>query len=231
MPPSMPPIFCLVSSSTFFTASLQAATTISCSIATSPATPGSIFTASTFLWPCIFHVPIPPPAEASTRMRATSCCMRSCICCACFIMFCMLPGSFTYLLLQIANRSNLPAEYFLKFLHFRIGQRSRRSLVLGRLLRLRRSRRRRALSGDDLDLQRTPHNAPHRLVQVVRIHAEQELFRRGELQLVSGSGHCRVLNAVRRKLHADLHEGGMQALFPVQVGCWLLVGGCWLNWW
>src|SRR5882762_5706460 len=154
-PPNKPLIFCCVCSSTFFTASLQAATTISCSISTSPATSGSIFTASTFLWPSILTVTIPPPAEASTRMRPTSCCMRSCICCACFIMFCMLPGSFTYLLLQIANRSNLPAEYLLKFLHFRIGQRASRRLVLGRLLRLRRRRRRRgALPGDDLDLQR-----------------------------------------------------------------------------
>src|SRR5260370_26702008 len=178
MPPNMPPIFCLVSSSTFFTASLQAATTMSCSISTSPATSGSILTARTFLWPSILTVTIPPPEDASTRIRATSCCMRSCICCACFIMFCMLPGSFTYLLLQIANRSNLPAEYLLKFLHLRIGQRSRRSLVLRRFLRLRRSRRRRALPGDDLDPQRTPHNAPHRLVPVVRIHAEHELFRR-----------------------------------------------------
>src|SRR6266480_2626493 len=158
----MPLIFCLVSSSTFFTASLQAATTISCSISTSPATSGSIFTASTFLWPSILTVTIPPPDEASTRIRATSCCMRSCICCACFIMFCMLPGSFTYLLLQIANRPNLPAEYLLELLHFRIGQRSRRSLVLGRFLCLCGSRHRSgALPGDDLDLQRTPHDAPH----------------------------------------------------------------------
>ena len=54
MPPSIPPIFFCVSSSTFLTASLQAAITRSCSISTSPATSGSIFTPVTFLWPSIF---------------------------------------------------------------------------------------------------------------------------------------------------------------------------------
>src|SRR5437879_2640972 len=133
-PPSMPPIFCLASSSTFFTASLQAATTRSCSISTSPATSGSIFTLSRFFWPSIFTDTIPPPAEASTRICASSCCRRSCICCACFIMVCMFPGSFmsgllvqfrTALLIylfQVADRAHFAAKNFAKALHLRIRQ-------------------------------------------------------------------------------------------------------------
>src|SRR6266702_4198488 len=150
----MPLIFCLVSSSTFFPASLHAATTISCSISTSPATSGSIFPASTFLWPSILTVTMPPPAEASTRICATSWCMRSCICCACFIIDCMLPGSFTYLLLQIPDRSNLAAEDLLKPFHFGIGQRARRGLILWRLPDTGCYGLRRRRAGDDLDLHR-----------------------------------------------------------------------------
>src|SRR6266851_8246837 len=197
-PPNKPLIFCCVCSSTFFTASLHAATTISCSISTSPATSGSIFTASTFLWPSIFTVTIPPPAEASTRMRATSCCMRSCICCACFIMFCMLPGSFTYLLLQIANRSNLAAEYFLEPFHFRIAQRARRGFVRWRLLGSRRRRRSR-LAGRDLDLHRPARETADRLVQVVCPHPQHELLGRGEMQFTRRRGHRRVLDAIGRE--------------------------------
>src|SRR5260370_26608764 len=184
MPPNMPLIFCLVSSSTFFTASLQAATTISCSISTSPATSGSILTARTFLWPSIFTVTIPPPEDASTRISATSCCMRSCICFACFIMFCMLPGNFMSLLLQIADRANLAAEYLLKFFHFRIGQRPGRSLALGRLASDGGRRRRGALSRGDRDLHRPAKNAPNRLIDVVRFHAEKERLGRCETQFI-----------------------------------------------
>src|SRR5262249_17267171 len=146
-PPSIPLIFLLVSSSTFFTASLQAATTMSCSISTSPATSGSIFTDSTFLWPSILTDTIPPPADASTRISPTSCCLRSCICCACFIIACMLPGSFTSLLLQIADRSDLPAKQFLELLDFRVGERSRRGLILGSDREFGGNSRRGALAG------------------------------------------------------------------------------------
>src|SRR6266849_10308612 len=176
----IPLIFCLVSSSTFFTASLQAATTMSCSISTSPATSGSIFTASTFLWPSILTVTIPPPADASMRMRATSCCMRSCICCAFCIIDCMLPGSFTSLLLKISNRSNLPAKDFLESLHFRIGECARGGLILGGLLHLDG---RGCLARGDLDPHRTTDDTTYRLAEVVRFHSKHELFGRRELQL------------------------------------------------
>ena len=69
-PASRSSCFC-VSSSTFLVASLQAASTRSCSISTSPATSGSILTPVTFLWPSILTVTMPPPAEASTRISAT----------------------------------------------------------------------------------------------------------------------------------------------------------------
>src|SRR5260370_22763104 len=184
MPPNMPLIFCLVSSSTFFTASLQAATTMSCNISTSPATSGSILTARTFLWPSIFTVTIPPPEDASTRISATSCCMRSCICCACFIMFCMLPGNFTSLLLQIADRANLAAEYLLKFFHFRIGQRPRRRLALGSLASDGGLHRRGPLSRGDRDLHRTAKNPPDSLIDIVCFHAQKERRGRCEAQFM-----------------------------------------------
>ena len=55
---------------------------------------GSIFTPSTFLWPSILIVTMPPPAVPSTRICATSACSFSCIFCACCIMACMFPGIF-----------------------------------------------------------------------------------------------------------------------------------------
>ena len=76
-------------------------------------------------------VTMPPPAEASTRISAISSCIFSCICCACCIICCMLPGSFTCLLLQVANCANLAAEDFPETLHFRIGQRAAGGFVLG----------------------------------------------------------------------------------------------------
>src|SRR5581483_1465931 len=122
MPPSMPPILPLICSSIFLTASLHAATIMSCSISTSPATSGSILTASRFFCPSICTETKPPPAVASTLMAAISCCNLSCICCAWRIICCILPGSFTGLLLKIANFSNFAAEDFAETLHFRIGK-------------------------------------------------------------------------------------------------------------
>src|ERR1700728_4711772 len=83
-----------------------------CSISTSPATSGSIVTPNTFLWPSIFTVIMPPPADASTRMAAICSCSFSCICCACFIIACMLPGIFigacvTPSLIQISHGAHL----------------------------------------------------------------------------------------------------------------------------
>src|SRR5262249_20429177 len=155
-----------------------------CSISTSPATSGSILTASTFFWPSILTDTMPPPAVPSTRICATSCCMRSCICCACFIICCMFPGSFTCLLLEIPYRSDLSAEDFLEALHFRVVERARRRFIFAlRRFRLRhcvRADARRAGARRDFDLHRTADDFPYRLVDVVRLHRQQERFGRGE---------------------------------------------------
>src|SRR5689334_22976131 len=67
---------------------------------------------------------MPPPAVASTLMRAISCCSFSCMRCACCIICCMFPGSFTGLLLQISNLSNFAAEDLAEALHFPVCQSS-----------------------------------------------------------------------------------------------------------
>src|SRR3954471_21235194 len=130
MPPSMPPIFCLISASTFLNASLQAARIMSWSISTSPATSGSILTARRFFCPSIWTDTMPPPAVASTLISAISCCIFSCMRCACCIICCMLPGSFTGLLLEISNFSNFAAEDFAEALHFGIGEGAAGGIVL-----------------------------------------------------------------------------------------------------
>src|SRR5512143_1796069 len=137
----MPLIFFCVSSSTFLCASLNAAIIRSCSISTSPATSGSILTLVTFFWPSMPTVTMPPPAEASTRISATSSCIFCCIFWACCIMACMFPGIFMrrspsrlLTFLQIANGAHLAfREQFLKALHFRMRQGTLRRFIFRRL--------------------------------------------------------------------------------------------------
>jgi hypothetical protein len=61
---------------------------------------------------------------------AISCCIFSCICCAWRIICCMLPGSFTYLLLQVSNSADFAAEDFAEALNFRVGQRAAGGFIL-----------------------------------------------------------------------------------------------------
>src|SRR6185369_1367657 len=103
---------------------------MSCNISTSPATSGSIFTLSRFFWPSMVTVTMPPPAVAVTLISAISCCIFSCICCAWRIICCMLPGSFTYLLLEVANFAYFAAEDFTETLDFRVGKRAAGDFVL-----------------------------------------------------------------------------------------------------
>src|SRR5271165_3854032 len=167
MPPSNPPILCWISSSTRLLASFIAASTISCSISTSPATSGSILTAETFFLPSIFTETIPPPADASTRISAISSCILFCICCACFIICCMFPGSFMVsirLFLQVSHGPYLRVrEEFLKPLHFRVGERALGDIVAGARHRLRRSGR----AESDLRLHSPAGDGLNRLVQVL----------------------------------------------------------------
>src|ERR1017187_8801708 len=130
----MPPIFCWICASTCLTASPHAASIMSCNISTSPATSGSIFTLSRFFWPSMVTVTMPPPAVAVTLISAISCCIFSCICCAWRIaccICCILPGSFTCLLLEVANFTNFAAEDFAETAHFRVGKSPAGDIVRG----------------------------------------------------------------------------------------------------
>src|SRR5471030_3180853 len=205
MPPSMPPIFPWICSSTFFMASLAAATIMSCSISTSPATSGSILTARMFFCPSILMPTMPPPAVASTRISAISCWSFSCICCAWRIICCMLPGSFTLLLLEISNLANFAAEHLPEALHFRIGQRAAGHFVVvvsgcGRAWRG-------CFTGCDPDTQRPAEHFTHGLGEVAVVKIQRVGFRRHHLQI--GGGHrntgvfhgvCQVLVAVGREI-------------------------------
>src|SRR5260370_31036813 len=185
IPPSMPPIFPWICSSTFFMASLAAATIMSCSISTSPATSGSILTARIFFCPSILMLTMPPPAVASTRISAISCWSFSCICCAWRITCCMLPGSFTLLLLEISNLANFAAEHFPEALHFRIGQRAAGHFVVA-VSRWGRAWLRR-FTGRELDAQRPAEHGAHGLDEVGVVKIQRVGFRRRHLQV--GASH------------------------------------------
>src|SRR5205807_9364558 len=78
---------------------------------------------------------MPPPAEASTRISATSSCIFACIFCACCIIACMLPGIFIALtLLQISHCADVAVrKHFLESLHLGMGKSAAGDLVfLGR---------------------------------------------------------------------------------------------------
>src|SRR5207249_8312490 len=77
----------------------------------------------------IWTVTMPPPAEASTRIWAMSCCSFCCISCAWRIICCMLPGNFTSLLLQVSDFVNLAVEHVAESLDLRIGQRAAGGIV------------------------------------------------------------------------------------------------------
>src|SRR6185295_16473014 len=102
-------------------------------------------------------VTMPPPAVASTLICAISCWSFSCICCAWRIICCMLPGSFTYLLLEVANFADFAAEYFAEALHLGVGERASGGFVFRRGWRrchcARGLGRRRGLARDVLDAQ------------------------------------------------------------------------------
>src|ERR1700674_957027 len=196
IPPSIPPIFPLICSSTFFTASLDAATIMSCNISRSPATSGSIFTASIFFWPSICTVTMPPPAVASTLISAISCCSFSCIFCACCIIACMLPGNFTSLLLEVSNLANFPAKHFPEPPHLRVGERAAGGVVClaggGRHV----GRRLTPSADCDLDAQRAAEDCAHRFGELLVVEIQLIGFRRDHLQIGAGDGVPRVLHGV-----------------------------------
>ena len=86
--------------------------------------------AEQFLLPSIFTLTMPPPAEASTRICAISCCHLLLHLLRLLHHGLHVSGqlhSSTFqtnsLLLQIANRAHFAAENLAETLHFRIGQR------------------------------------------------------------------------------------------------------------
>src|SRR5689334_21190351 len=125
-------------------------------------------------------VTMPPPEEASTRIWATSWERRSCICCACFIICCMLPGSFTPLLLQVSDLAHFSSEHVTETLYFGVGERACGQLVLvrrrGGLGILGRD-----LAGGHAHLHGLACNFPDRLIDLLRLQKVLELARRHEL--------------------------------------------------
>src|SRR5512140_2350420 len=140
---------------------------MSCTISTSPATSGSILMLSRFFWPSIATVTLPPPAVAVTLIRAISCCIFSCICCAWRIICCMLPGSFTVLLLEIADFAYFAAKNVAETLYFGVGQRAPRGVVLfGRLGRGQRNGRRcGGVAGGEFQAQRLAEHLADRFLE------------------------------------------------------------------
>src|ERR1022692_4457321 len=205
MPPSIPPILALDSSSTFFTASLHAATIMSCSISTSPATSGSILTASRFFCPSILTVTMPPPAEASTLIRAISCASFSCICCAWRIICCMLPmlpGSFMLRLLQVSNFADFArGENFAEALHFGMGKGAAGGLVLRDGRRGRRGCGRRCggwrgVANLETDAQRPAEAFAHGLFEAAVAKVQRVGFGGYHLQVGAGYRDAGVLHGI-----------------------------------
>src|ERR1035438_2522930 len=202
MPPSIPPILALDSWSTFFTASLQAATIMSCSISTSPATSGSILTASRFFCPSILTVTMPPPAEASTLIRAISCASFSCICCAWRIICCMLPGSFTLRLLQVSNFTDFArGEDLAETLHFGMGKRAAGGLVFrngwrGGCRGGRGRGGRRGFANLKTDAQGPAETFAHGLLEAAVAKVERVGFGGHHLQVGAGHRDAGVLHGV-----------------------------------
>src|SRR5664279_3591907 len=186
MPPRRPAVFAWICVSTCLTASPHAARIISWSISTSPATSGSILTLSRFFWPSMPTVTMPPPAVAVTLIRAISCCIFSCICCAWRIICCMLPGSFTYLLLEIANFAYFAAEDLAEVLHFRVGQCAAGNFVLriafGRRGDAEGGRCGGRLAGSELQAQRPSEDLLERRFEGAILKIQRVGFRRHDEQ-------------------------------------------------
>src|ERR1035441_7089566 len=189
----MPPIFCWICALPILTASPHAASIMSCNISTSPATSGSILTLSRFFWPSMAIVTMPPPAVAVTLISAISCCIFSCICCAWRIICCILPGSFTCLLLEIANFANFAAEDFAETPDFRIGERAAGDVVRGFGLGRRdeadgRRTTRGGFRGAQPQAQRPAEDFTNGIVEAGVLEIQRVGFRRHHIQVPANHG-------------------------------------------
>src|SRR5271157_1492216 len=218
----MPPISCCTSPSTFLTASLQAATTISCSISTSPATSGSILTLSRFFWPSICTVTMPPPAEASTLIWATSCWSFSCTCCAWRIICCiccMLPGNFTGLLLEVSNFADFAAKHFPEAPDLGVGQRAGGGFLF---VMTGGGRRKRgwlaAVIDGDLQTQGPAEDFARGVGHGAVVEVQGVRFRRDHVQIGSGDGDAGVFDGVGEVSETFLVQIGVQALTGIAGG-------------
>src|ERR1017187_4822120 len=221
MPPSMPPIFAWDCSSTFLKASLQAATIMSWSISTSPATSGSILTDSRFLCPSILTVTMPPPAVASTLIWASSCASFSCICCAWRIICCMLPGSFTLRLLEVTNFADFAAENFLETLHFRVGQGAAGGVIFARGRREFEGGGRRTRPGDRyLHAQRPAEDLVHRRFESAVLEIHGVGLGRDHAEFRAAHRDAGIFHRVGQVREALLVEEGMEPLARIAGGDW-----------
>src|ERR1035437_3433386 len=215
----MPPIFCWICASTCLTASPHAARTMSCNISTSPATSGSILTLSRFFWPSMVTVTMPPPAVAVTLISAISCCIFSCICCAWRIICCILPGSFTCLLLEVANFAYFAAGDFAEMPHFRVGKSPARDFVFGFGFGWRgqadRRRPRDRFWGGELQAQRPAEDFADGILEAAILKIQCIGFRRHHVQVPANDGEGRILHGVGQVGVALFVQPGVQALARV----------------
>src|SRR5450756_851993 len=192
---------------------------MSCNISTSPATSGSILTLNRFFWPSMVTVTMPPPAVAVTLISAISCCIFSCICCAWRIICCILPGSFTCLLLEVANFAYFPAEDFAESPHFRVGQRAARDFVFGFGFGWRGyadwRRPRGGFYGGELQAQRPAEDFADGILEAAVLKIQRVGFWRHHVQVPANDGDRRILHGVGQVDVALFVQPGVQALARV----------------
>src|SRR5262249_16850850 len=143
---------------------------------------------------------MPPPAVASTLIWAISCWSFSCICCAWRIICCMLPGSFTLRLLEIANLIDFAVEDFLETLHLGIGQGTFGDLVFG--VGYRRGERSGGLlnfSHDHLYAHRPGRHLVYCLTEIVFAQRQFERLGSGDQQFPVLLRYIGVLDCICRE--------------------------------
>ena len=166
---------------------------------------------------------MPPPAVASTLIRAISCCSFSCICCAWRIICCMLPGSFTFLLLEIANFANFAAEHFAEALHFRVGERALGGLVLARRSCPGRGapRRRGPRRPSRLMTQRAAEDVAYRGLEAAVAEVQGVRFGGGDVEIGAGDFDAGVLHGVGQMACGPARRAtsaGAGAASPAAIG-------------
>ena len=105
----------------------------------------------------------------------------------------MLPGSFTCLLLEVANFSDFAAKNFAEALYFGIGKRAAGHFILA--VRLGRGQAdgrgpAAAFAGGEFHAQRAAENRAHRIFECAVLEIQAVGFRRRDIQIPAGNGNA-----------------------------------------